>query len=125
MQIPHYSYPEHKLYQQLLPISLTNRNVHLRWDMKIYLHYRVGHKPVLKNSDQTKSNPKQTVKYNPSKSPKKKKKKKKHSKQHIILVSYYLLYIYIWEKEEKTKEKEKEKTEPYFVLHGNANVTVL
>jgi hypothetical protein len=119
MQIPHYSYPEHKLYQQLLPISLTNRNVHLRWDMKIYLHYRVGHKPVLKNSDQTKSNPKQTVKYNPSKSP------KSNILSLSLIIFYIYIYIYIWEKEEKTKEKEKEKTEPYFVLHGNANVTVL
>jgi hypothetical protein len=50
--------------------------------MKIYLHYGVGHKPVLKNSDQTKSNPKQTVKYNPSKSPKKKQKKKKKKKKN-------------------------------------------
>jgi hypothetical protein len=53
--------------------------------MKIYLHYGVGHKPVLKNSDQTKSNPKQTVKYNPSKSPKKKKKKKKKQRKILTL----------------------------------------
>jgi hypothetical protein len=44
--------------------------------MNLYLHYGVGHKLVLKSNDQAKSNPKQTVKYNLSKS-------KKNSKQEL------------------------------------------
>jgi hypothetical protein len=75
--------------------------------MKIYLHYRVGHKPVLKNSDQTKSNPKQTVKYNPSKSPKKKKKKTlKATYYPCLLLSF--IYIYM-RKGRKNKRKGKGK----------------
>jgi hypothetical protein len=35
--------------------------------MNLCLHYEVGHKTVLKSIDQAKSNPKQTVKYNLSK----------------------------------------------------------
>jgi hypothetical protein len=38
--------------------------------MNICLHYRVGHKTVLKSNDQAKLNPKQTVKYNMSKAKK-------------------------------------------------------
>jgi len=74
--MPYYNYPNHRLYQQLLPISLTNRNVPLRWDMNLYLHYRVDHKTMLKSNDQTKSNPKQTVNYNLSEA-------KKHQKQDL------------------------------------------
>jgi hypothetical protein len=81
--------------------------------MKIYLHYGVGHKPVLKNSDQTKSNPKQTVKYNPSKSPKKKKKKKtlKATYYPCLLLSFKNIYIYIYmRKGRKNKRKGKGKS---------------
>jgi hypothetical protein len=44
---------------------LANINVHLRWDMNLYLHYGVDHKQsVLKSNDKAKSNLEQNVKYN-------------------------------------------------------------